>query len=96
MEGEEMATVGKQRREKPRQTSARHAGGRPRAVPVCEWGQRVEAIMRQRGMTRKDLADKAGIKPPSLWALLVGNSEPKFQTVCAIADALSVPVTRLR
>jgi transcriptional regulator with XRE-family HTH domain len=47
-------------------------------------------------MTRKDLADKAGIKPPSLWALLVGNSEPKFQTVCAIADALSVPVTRLR
>ena len=91
-----MATVGRQSHAKPKRTPARHPGGRPRAVPVCEWGQRVEAIMRQRGMTRKDLADKAGIKPPSLWALLVGNSEPKFQTVCAIADALSVPVTKLR
>lgn len=91
-----MATVGRQSQAKPRRTPTRHAGGRPRAVPVCEWGQRVEAIMRQRGMTRKDLADKAGIKPPSLWALLVGVSEPKFQTVCALADALSVPVTKLR
>jgi transcriptional regulator with XRE-family HTH domain len=47
-------------------------------------------------MSRRELADRVGIKPPSLWALLVGKSKPKFATVCRLADVLGVPVQKLR
>jgi transcriptional regulator with XRE-family HTH domain len=52
--------------------------------------------MAKRGWTRRDLAERAGIKEPSLWALIVGKSKPKFATVCKLADALGVPVNKLR
>lgn len=74
----------------------RHPGGRPRRTEVCRWGKTVETLAARRGLTRRDLADKAGIRPPSLWALLVGKSKPKFETVCRLADVLGVPVTKLR
>lgn len=76
--------------------SERHAGGRPRKTKVCKWGQTVESIAARKGMSRKDLAERIGIKPPSLWALLVGKSKPKFETVCRLADALGVKVEKLR
>lgn len=76
--------------------SERHAGGRPRERDLCPWGITVESLMAKRRMTRSDLAKQAGLKPPSLWALLVGESKPKWETVCKIADALGVPVTKLR
>lgn len=76
--------------------SDRHPGGRPREVPVTRWGSVVEALAAKRGWTRRDLAEKAGIKEPSLWALIVGKSKPKFETICKLADALGVPVTKLR
>lgn len=84
-EGRGMATV-----------STRHPGGRPRETPVSPWGQVVESLMAKRGWTRRDLAERAGIKEPSLWALIVGKSKPKFETVCKLADALGVPVNKLR
>lgn len=74
----------------------RHPGGRPRQLKVCEWGETVESLAARRGLTRRDLAERAGLKPPSLWALLVGKSKPKFETVCRLADVLGVPVTKLR
>lgn len=74
----------------------RHAGGRPREVRVSPWGRTVEALAARKGLTRRELAERAGIKPPSLWALLVGKSKPKFETVCRLADALGVPVSKLR
>jgi transcriptional regulator with XRE-family HTH domain len=74
----------------------RHAGGRPREKKVSKWGQSVESMAARKGMTRKDLAEKIGIKPPSLWALLVGKSKPKFETVCRLADVLGVAVEKLR
>ena len=76
--------------------SERHAGGRPREYDVCKWGQTVETLASKRGLTRSDLAKRVGIKPPSLWALLVGKSKPKFETVCKLADVLGVPVEKLR
>lgn len=81
-----MATVGQ----------SRHPGGRPREYDLCPWGTIVENLAAKRGLTRRDLAERAGIKPPSLWALLVGRSKPKFETVCRIADVLGVPVSKLR
>lgn len=74
----------------------RHAGGRPREVRVSAWGRTVESLAARKGLTRRELAERAGIQPPSLWALLVGKSKPKFETVCRIADALGVPVSKLR
>lgn len=74
----------------------RHSVGRPRTIRLSAWGRKVETLASAKGLTRRDVAYKAGIKPPSLWALLVGKSKPKFETVCRIADVLGVPVTRLR
>jgi transcriptional regulator with XRE-family HTH domain len=76
--------------------SDRHAGGRPRTRKVSRWGQAVESLAARKGMTRRELADRVGIKPPSLWALLVGKSKPKFETVCRLADVLGVSVQKLR
>jgi transcriptional regulator with XRE-family HTH domain len=75
---------------------SRHPGGRPRQVKVCEWGKRLEALAAARGWNRSDLATKAGITPPSMWALCTGKSKPKFETICKIADALGVPLAKLR
>lgn len=74
----------------------RHPGGRPREHQVCKWGQTVEALAAKRGFSRRDLSEKAGITQPSLWALLVGKSKPKFDTVCRLADVLGVDVSELR
>jgi DNA-binding XRE family transcriptional regulator len=79
-----MATVGKAR------------PGRPRAVPLCPWGELVERLAARKSLTRPQLAQAVGISEPSLWALLVGKSKPKFDTACRLADALGVPVSRLR
>jgi len=74
----------------------RHPGGRPRQVKLCPWGERVESLAAKKGWARRDLAERAGITTVSLWALLVGKSKPKFETICRLADALGVPVTKLR
>lgn len=74
----------------------RHPGGRPRQLKVSAWGKRVESLAASKGWNRRDLAERAGITTVSLWALIVGKSKPKFETICKIADALGVPVTKLR
>lgn len=76
--------------------SERHAGGRPRQIKVCVWGKKLDALAEAKGWTRRDLADRAGITTVSLWALCVGKSKPKFETICKLADALGVQVTKLR
>jgi DNA-binding XRE family transcriptional regulator len=70
--------------------------GRPRAVPLCPWGELVESLAARKRLGRPELAQRIGISEPSLWALLVGKSKPKFETACRLADVLGVPVTRLR
>ena len=70
--------------------------GRPKSVVVSEWGRKIEALADSLKLTRQDLAQRAGLSRPSLWALLVGRSKPKFETVCRLADALGVEVDTLR
>jgi transcriptional regulator with XRE-family HTH domain len=74
----------------------RHAGGRPRQKTPCEWGLRVEALAKKRGLTRTELAERIGIRYESLWGLIMGLSRPKMETACKLADALSVPLDELR
>jgi transcriptional regulator with XRE-family HTH domain len=70
--------------------------GRPKTVQVSEWGRKVEKLADSLQLSRQDLAQRAGLSRPSLWALLVGRSRPKFETVCRLADALGVEVDTLR
>jgi transcriptional regulator with XRE-family HTH domain len=76
--------------------SQRHPGGRPRKNTPCEWGRRVDALAKKRGLTRSELAERVGIRYVSLWGLIMGLSRPKMDTACKLADALGVPLDKLR
>ena len=76
--------------------ATKHAGGRPRTLPVCELGRRIESAMRRRGMSRDQVATAAGISGPAIHMICSGKiRDPKGSTLAAIAAALEVPVTRL-
>ena len=74
----------------------KHAGGRPRTLPVCQLGQTIESLARRRGMTRNDLARATGLSAVTLHTICTGRvREPKASTLAMIAAALNVSVTRL-
>lgn len=63
------------------------------AGSVSEFTKRIEFRMRELGMTKKDLAEKAGISRQSLYSILQLGSEgdqtmPKIKTMLALANAL--------
>lgn len=71
----------------------RHAGGRPRQLPRTKLGQAIERLAGERGLRMDEVADKAGIKGPTLYRIVTGRIEsPKSCTVLALAKALRVPV----
>lgn len=53
-------------------------------------GERLKRIIRMRGMTQKQLAEKAGIPEPSLSQYLRGKRIPRTKTIQKICDALSI------
>lgn len=62
---------------------------------VSEFNKRIEFRMRELGMTKKDLAEKAGISRQSLYSILQLGTEgdpamPKIKTMLALADALKM------
>lgn len=65
------------------------------ADSVSEFTKRIEFRMRELGMTKKDLAEKAGISRQSLYSILQLGTEgdpamPKIKTMLALADALKM------
>jgi DNA-binding XRE family transcriptional regulator len=94
-EGNAMATAGQRSGASKPKPSPRKAG-RHREYEVTVWGKMVESLAAKHGMDRQRLADAAGIAYPSLWALLVGASKPKFETACKLADVLGVSVDKIR
>lgn len=65
------------------------------AESVSEFTKRIEFRMRELGMTKKDLAEKAGISRQSLYSILQLGTEgdpamPKIKTMLALADALKM------
>ena len=79
-----------------RKKPARHAGGRPRHLPLSPLGETIERLANRRHMTRCDLATAAELSGPSLHGILTGRTrEPKASTIARIADALGVPATVL-
>ena len=58
-------------------------------------GQRVRDLRKQAGMTQQQLADAAGIARVTLVRIENGSYSPRFQTLDALARALSRPTARL-
>jgi transcriptional regulator with XRE-family HTH domain len=75
--------------------STRQAGGRPRKNTPCPWGRKVEALAARKGLSRRELAERAEITYEGLWALLMGKARPRLDTACKLAAALGVPVQKL-
>jgi transcriptional regulator with XRE-family HTH domain len=73
-----------------------HPGGRPRKRTPTAWGRRVDKLAEARGLTRRDLAERVGISPVSLWQFLMGQARPRLETAGRLADALGVPLDKLR
>jgi transcriptional regulator with XRE-family HTH domain len=58
---------------------------------------RLKALQEKKGMTQQELAVKAGLAVSIVTKLEGGVTEdPRWSTVCALADALEVNVSELR
>lgn len=50
----------------------------------------IDNILKDRRLSRKDLADKIGLTPTSLYRILSGEQNPKLETILLIARELDV------
>ena len=57
--------------------------------------ENLRAIRRERGMTQQDVADRLGISRQSLSNYENGNRQPEYALLCAMAELLRCPVSRL-
>lgn len=55
----------------------------------------VEQVLKDRGLSKKALADKLGIKPSGVAKILKENSNPQLGTLIAIAKVLKIPLHKL-
>lgn len=69
--------------------------GRPRETPTCQWGKKVESLADSLGLSRRQLAEKAGVTQESLRRLLIGANRPRLTTAIRLADALGVSIEEL-
>lgn len=53
-------------------------------------GIKLAALLRERGMSQKELAEAACLTPAAVSRYVNGKREPNAQTVAALADALEV------
>jgi transcriptional regulator with XRE-family HTH domain len=60
------------------------------------FGERLRNLREKAGLTRGDLAIKAGLDLKTIWSLEGGKTRPSWDTVCHLADALGVSVERFR
>lgn len=56
---------------------------------------RLREVLKEKGMTGKDLADSVEVTPASISNIVNGNSFPKPELLKAIADTLDVDVREL-
>lgn len=57
---------------------------------------RLKALRVQQGLTQQQLAERAGILQPALARIEGGRFDPKWSTVCLLADVLGVSVAAFR
>lgn len=56
-------------------------------------GERIRELRNERGMTQKEVGERAGIAEPTIRRYELGKLNPKFETVQKIAKALEVPTS---
>jgi transcriptional regulator with XRE-family HTH domain len=56
---------------------------------------RVKELLKQKGMTAKELASKIGISEGALSQSIKEGANPNLQTISKIATALNVPISAL-
>jgi len=67
----------------------RHPGGRPRKRTPTAWGQRIDKLAEQRGLSRRELAERVGITLPNLSILKTNKARAiRFSTLDAICREL--------
>jgi transcriptional regulator with XRE-family HTH domain len=59
---------------------------------AIDFGLRLRELREQQDLTQKALADRVGLHLMELWKIELGQREPKWGTVPALADALGVGV----
>ena len=64
-----------------------------RKLKITIMNLRIKDVVKEKGMTITELADKMGINRVNLSNMVNGN--PTVETLNKIADALNVPVTEL-
>jgi len=58
-------------------------------------GKRISEERKKRGLTIEKLAYGVGISKGNLSELERGMHDPKYSTMCAIADGLDIPISKL-
>ena len=56
-------------------------------------GERIRELRNERGLTQKELGERAGIAEPTIRRYELGKLNPKFETVQKIASGLNVPAS---
>lgn len=59
------------------------------------FGENLRALRTQCNLKQTELAEMAGIRPHTLWRYENGDSEPSFQTLLRLVDALSRALGRV-
>ncbi len=79
-------------RARQKQPAEKSVGGRPRHRHLCAEGIAIEAAATERGMSRQQIADAAGITYVSVLRILVGDAQPSLGTAKKIARAVGLNV----
>ena len=58
-------------------------------------GQKIAYLRERRGMSQRDLAEKAGVSQPAICQIETGATKPRLETVFRIANALDVCMPEL-
>lgn len=59
------------------------------------WGEVIRRYRQWEGLSRRELAQRAGISPVFLGEIERGEKDPSSHSLCLLADALSVPLGEL-
>ena len=62
-------------------------------IAICQMKLQVKKILKQKGITQRELAKRMGIHPESLTRILAGN--PTMSTLGNLAKALEVEMSEL-
>jgi transcriptional regulator with XRE-family HTH domain len=65
------------------------------AVPATRWGEAIERLLVERGWSKKQLADKASVRPNTLTNIITHGKPADTATLTRIADAFNVDIAEL-